>query len=94
MMQCLSELEASYPGLGAFLNDEVNGIAADLLLEQARHVQAGRPGVDYTGNAYHVAFSDKAVVLEHLHLPNHPTVTLGLDTFISVLCAWRTGRVM
>ncbi|MDH0300992.1 MULTISPECIES: hypothetical protein [unclassified Pseudomonas] len=77
------------PGLQQFLDEEMTAVALEHLLEKALAARQNRLVEAYSGNAYHVAFEDDAVVIEHHYLKDWPAERLPLQAFIEVLETWR-----
>ncbi|BCJ07812.1 hypothetical protein PUR31_08425 [Pseudomonas mosselii] len=77
------------PGLQQFLDDEVTAVALEHLLEKALAARRNRVVEAYSGNAYHVAFEEDAVVIEHHYREDWPALRLPLDSFIETLQGWQ-----
>ncbi|MBI6954369.1 hypothetical protein LOY42_16960 [Pseudomonas sp. B21-023] len=71
--------------LQQFLDDEVTAVAREHLLEKALAARLNRVVEPYSGNAYHVAFEEDAVVIEHYYIEGWPAVHLPLQDFIKAL---------
>ena len=72
-------------GLQQFFDDEVTAVAREHLLEKARAARLNRVVQPYSGNAYHVAFEEDTVMIEHYYIKGWPAVHLPLEDFIKAL---------
>ena len=83
-------IAGAHAGLASFLTEEAYWADyADLLLDCVNVAKkTGKPQVN-TGNAFMVTVDSAQAIIEHLHIKNHPRVTVPVAIFAQAVGEWR-----